>query len=360
MKKLNIVSIVGARPQFIKCAPLSTCLRNNNSITETLIHTGQHYDENMSQVFFDEMEIPMPDIELEIGSGPHGAQTGKMLEAIEKTLLNIKPDGVIVFGDTNSTLAGALAAVKLHYPLAHIEAGLRSFNRKMPEEINRILTDHCSSFLFCPTQSAVQQLSSEGINNHVHFVGDTMYEAVMGYTDKAARNTRILKDLQLESKEYILATVHRPQNTDCTESLKQILDALAQIDLKVIFPVHPRTRKIITESLPGDYFSNKHVKFIDPVGYLEMLLLQQNARVVITDSGGMQKEAYFLGVPCVTLRDETEWMETVNAGWNILAGNKTTAILEAVKNASPGTPQRDEFGDGNASQKIVDILINSL
>ncbi len=323
---MKIVSIVGARPQFVKAAVLSRELRKDH--TEILVHTGQHYDSNMSDVFFQEMEIPSPDYNLNIGSGNHGEQTGAMLKGIEEVLLKEKPDWCLVYGDTNSTLAGALAAVKLHIKVAHVEAGLRSFNRRMPEEINRVLTDHISDLLLCPTQTAVDNLKNEGITTGVHLVGDVMYEALMWAVEKAKTHSTILTDLNLTPKNYLLATVHRAENTDDPERLGNILSAFNQIQETLIWPVHPRTRKKLEEMhwQPGD-----HIKLIDPVGYLDMAQLEENARMIITDSGGIQKEAFWLQVPCITLRDETEWVETVKAGWNKIIGSQTKHILQAVQ-----------------------------
>jgi len=323
---LKVVSIVGARPQFVKAAVLSRELRKDN--IEILVHTGQHYDNNMSEVFFKEMEIPTPDYNLNIGSGSHGEQTAAMLTGIEAVLLKEQPDWCLVYGDTNSTLAGALAAVKLHIKVAHVEAGLRSFNRRMPEEINRVLTDHISDLLLCPTQTAVDNLRNEGITQGVHLVGDVMYEALMWAVEKARTHSTILTDLHLTPKKYLLATVHRAENTDDPERLGNILSAFNQIQEPLIWPVHPRTRKKLEEIQwqPGD-----HIQLIDPVGYLDMAQLEENARMITTDSGGIQKEAMWLGVPCVTLRDETEWLETVASGWNVLVGANPPKIISASR-----------------------------
>ena len=312
---MRFVSIVGARPQFIKAAVLSRELRKLH--TEILVHTGQHYDNNMSEIFFKELEIPTPDYNLNIGSGNHGEQTGAMLEGIEKILLKEKPDWCLVYGDTNSTLAGALAASKLHIKITHVEAGLRSFNRWMPEEINRVLTDHISDLLLCPTQTAVKNLEMEGITKGVHLSGDVMYDALIWAVDKAKKSSTILQDLDLTPKNYLLATVHRAENTDNPEKLKNILDAFNQINEVIIWPVHPRTRKKLQEI---NWQPRNHLKLIEPVGYLDMALLESNASVIVTDSGGIQKEAYWLQVPCVTLREETEWVETVESRWNKIVG----------------------------------------
>jgi len=304
---MKVVSVIGARPQFIKAAPVGQTLRAVDH-TEVLVHTGQHYDDDMSAVFFRELEIPEPDYNLGVGSGLHGWQTGQMLIRIEEVLLAEKPDWVLVYGDTNSTLAGALAAVKLRAPLAHVEAGLRSFNREMPEEHNRVLTDHCSDLVFCPTQTAVDNLAREGITQGVHLVGDMMYDAVLQFAEIARQRSTILQDLGLEPKGYLVATVHRPYNTDVPENLRNILTAFLEIGEPIVFPVHPRTRRKIAQ-LDGTFGlerATRNVRMIEPVGYLDMLVLEQNARLILTDSGGMQKEAYFFSVPCVTLRPETE------------------------------------------------------
>lgn len=348
---MKIVTIVGARPQFIKAAPVSKALRGAGH-HEYLVHTGQHYDHNMSQIFFDELQIPQPDCNLEIGSGAHGQQTGQMLMRLEEVMQAEHPDWVLVYGDTNSTLAGALAAVKLQIPVAHVEAGLRSFNRTMPEEHNRVLTDHCADLLFCPTQTAVDLLAKEGITQHVHLVGDTMYDAVLQFGELAQQST-MLEQLQLAPKAYLLATVHRPYNTDDPTTLRRILHAFGALAQPVLFPVHPRTRKKIAELGFDQDAANANVIFIEPVGYLDMLHLLQNARLLLTDSGGMQKEAYFFAVPCVTLRPETEWVETVTMGWNVLVGTDQEKIVTTVHHHQwPHGHPAPVFGDGKASQHI--------
>lgn len=352
---MKVLTVVGARPQFIKAAPVSQALRDGGH-REFLVHTGQHYDYGMSRVFFDELDIPEPDVNLAVGSGLHGQQTGQMLAQIETLLLEEKPDWVLVYGDTNSTLAGALAAVKLQIPLAHVEAGLRSFNREMPEEHNRVLTDHCSDVLLCPTQTAVDNLRQENIARGVHLVGDTMYDAVLRCVKMGRERSTILNRLQLETQSYALATVHRPSNTDAPENLRNILRAFQDLNQTVVFPVHPRTRKKI-EELDGLDLPNSHIQMIEPVGYLDMLMLQQGAQLILTDSGGLQKEAYFLEVPCVTLRRETEWIETVEAGWNVLAGSSSAEILEAAsKVAVAQRTSKLSFGNGQAAQKICEVL----
>jgi UDP-N-acetylglucosamine 2-epimerase len=357
---MKVFSIVGARPQFIKAAPVSKALRGAGH-TEILVHTGQHYDDDMSAVFFRDLELPEPNYNLGVGSGSHGWQTGQMLIRIEEVLLREKPDWVLVYGDTNSTLAGALAACKLHIPLAHVEAGLRSFNREMPEEHNRVLTDHCSDLLFCPTQTAVDNLAREGITKGVHLVGDTMYDAVLQFAEIARQRSTILQDLGLKPKGYLLATVHRPYNTDNPENLRKILAAFAEIEEPIIFPVHPRTRQKMAEF--GLYNSQSEIhnpKFIEPVGYLDMLMLEQNARLILTDSGGMQKEAYFFGVPCVTLRPETEWVETVEAGWNVVVGTDRNQITDIVYGFLTPLEHPPLFGHGRAAEHVVDLITRGI
>ena len=365
---MKIVTVVGARPQFIKAAPVTKAIRDHNEkeknprITEVLVHTGQHYDHGMSQIFFDELDISEPDLNLGVGSGPHGWQTGQMLVRIEEVLLEEKPDFVVVYGDTNSTLAGALAAVKLHIPVAHVEAGLRSFNREMPEEHNRVVADHCSDLLFCPTQTAMDNLARESITAGVHLVGDTMYDAVLQFSSIARKRSAILEDLGLESKNYFLTTIHRPYNTDIIKNLRNIFQAFAEIEEVIVFPAHPRTRKKIAalESKSSQELVPGNVKMVDPVGYLDMLVLEQNARLILTDSGGMQKEAYFFGVPCITLRPETEWIETVEAGWNVVVGANISAIVDGHQKAisSPPTNRPNLYGDGKAAQHILDYIID--
>ena len=346
-KFAKVVSIVGARPQFIKLAPLSKALREAG-FKEVIVHTGQHYDDNMSELFFKELEIPEPDYNLGIGSGSHGEQTGRMLIAIEDILLKENPDLVIIYGDTNSTLAGALASSKLHIPLAHIEAGLRSFNKNMPEEINRIVADHLSSLLFAPTETAVENLRREGIEKGVYLVGDIMFDALMHFSKISDAKSKILEALNLKPREYYLATIHRAENTDNWERLKNILEALSSLDKPVIFPVHPRTKKKVEEY--NLEFLIEKIQVIEPVGYLDMIQLEKNAKAILTDSGGVQKEAFWLRVPCITLRDETEWVETVRYGWNRLVGADKEKILDAVKSISPG--EEVDFINEYAARKI--------
>lgn len=358
--KLKIVTIVGARPQFIKAAVVSREVRARGA-KEVLVHTGQHYDANMSDVFFSELEIPPPDVHLEVGSGSHGAQTGRMLEAIECVLKTENPDWVLIYGDTNSTLAGALAAVKLHLPVAHVEAGLRSFNRSMPEEINRIVADAVADLLLVPTTQSLINLRLEGVADaKMHDVGDVMFDAALFYGCKAAKESVVLKSLGLEKGQYILATVHRAENTDDPARLCVIFDAFASIasDVPVVIPMHPRTRLALNRIGKN---IGPHIQVINPIGYLDMVMLEQNARLIATDSGGVQKEAFFYRVPCITLRDETEWVELVQLGWNTIAPprnvdevcRKIRASLSS-KSAEAASP----YGDGHAAVKIVDLLLN--
>jgi len=351
----TIATIVGARPQFIKAAPVSRALAPD--FREVFIHTGQHYDYGMSEVFFAEMKMRPPDFNLGIGGGSHGVQTGRMLIELEKIFDDIKPDCVLVYGDTNSTLAGALAAAKAQIPLAHVEAGLRSYNRAMPEEINRVLTDHVSTLLFCPTDAAVKNLAEEGIEKGVHRVGDVMYDALLHNLGMAREKSKIKKNLDLKKGEYALATVHRAANTDDRERMFSILSALGQLSSRVIFPVHPRTRKMMQE---WGISVNSNVTMIEPVGYFDMLALQENANCILTDSGGIQKEAYLLGVRCITLREETEWVETVSAGWNQLAGVDQQKIVNLFENWFPHGEREPLYGDGHSSKQICDILSSSL
>ncbi len=355
----KVVTILGARPQFIKAAAVSRVIRQSEGLHEVLVHTGQHYDTGMSAVFFRELEIPKSAYNLGIGSGNHGAQTGRMLEAIEEVLLKEQPDWVLVYGDTNSTLAGALAASKLHIPLAHVEAGLRSFNRSMPEEINRVLTDHVADMLFAPTKAAVQNLRREGIREeHTRLVGDVMYDAALYYSEKAERESCILERLGLKSGDYILATVHRAENTDDPARLKTIVEGLALVarEIPVVLPLHPRTKKALEQHSLVD--RARPLRSIDPVGYLDMVMLERNARLIVTDSGGVQKEAFFSRVPCVTLREETEWAELVELGWNRLCPPSTPEAVsrclweEMESRGDAAAP----YGDGEAAKRIVRVL----
>jgi UDP-GlcNAc3NAcA epimerase len=357
---IRIAAIVGARPQFIKSAAVSRVIRNDYAgrVAEVLVHTGQHYDACMSQVFFEELDLPPPHHHLGIAGGRHGAMTGRMLEAIENVLLAERPDIVLVYGDTNSTLAGALAAVKLHVPVAHVEAGLRSFNRRMPEEINRLLTDRVSSLLFCPTTTAVENLAAEGITAGVHHVGDVMYDVALFYRDRARQRSDVLERFGLRAGEYALATCHRAENTDDANRLREICLGLSDlaVHLPVLFPVHPRTRLMIDEYRVDHLLTG--VQRVDPVPFLDMVALLQSARFVLTDSGGLQKEAFFYGVPCVTVREETEWVETVELGGNRLSEASRERIRSAVEAAMAPreTMPASPYGNGSAADQIVALL----
>ncbi|MBK7104710.1 MAG: UDP-N-acetylglucosamine 2-epimerase (non-hydrolyzing) [Ignavibacteriae bacterium] len=345
---MKIIEIIGARPQFIKAAVVSKQLRKFPEIKDLILHTGQHYDENMSKVFFDELQIPKPDYNLNVGSGNHGKQTALMLEGIEKILIDENPDWVIVYGDTNSTIAGSLAASKLHIKVAHVEAGLRSFNRLMPEEINRITTDHISDILFAPTQNAMSLLEKEGLKERSFFSGDVMFDSVLFYQNLAEEKFFLNQITDLN--EFYLATIHRQENTDDTNRLQNIFTAFSNLDFPVLLPLHPRTQKY----LPQIKFS-ENVKIINPVSYLEMLILLKNCKKVLTDSGGLQKEAYFLQKQCITLREETEWIETLENNWNFIVGPDVTKIINSAK-LSPTSEQKKYFGDGNAGELIANYL----
>jgi len=350
---MKIVTVIGARPQFIKAATISRLLLHDPEVEEILIHTGQHYDPNMSDIFFEELNIPHPDFNLEVGSGSHAVQTGKMLEGIETILLSEKPDWTLVYGDTNSTLAGALAATKLNIPLAHVEAGLRSFNRKMPEEINRIVTDRISDLLFAPTLTAMINLEKEGLLEESCLSGDVMYDSTLFYREKILMNPDLYQIKNLP-RDYLLATVHRAENTDNINNLKNLFRAFSESGQVIVLPIHPRTRKIIANiiHLP------ENVRILDPVGYLQMLYLTMHAGKVLTDSGGLQKEAYFLGKQCITLRTETEWVETLHDNWNTITGADPDKILEAIRLTAPSSSQNLSFGNGRAAQAIVEKLKN--
>jgi len=347
---MKIVSVIGARPQFVKAATISRVIKPREDMQEVILHTGQHYDENMSKIFFEELNIPEPDYNLGVGSGTHARQTGMMLQGIEKVLLKEKPDWTLLYGDTNSTLAGALAATKLHVPVAHVEAGLRSFNQLMPEEINRIVTDRISDLLFAPTQTAIENLRKEGLAEITCFTGDVMYDSVLYYRNIIDEDPEKYR-MEGTPEEYLLATVHRAENTDHPDHIANILDAFGKLTLPVLLPVHPRTRKIISGfSLP----SNLILK--EPVSYLQMLALIKHARKVLTDSGGVQKEAYFLQTPCITLRTETEWLETLHDGWNMVTATDPSRIVDAVNSPVPTAPQSHAFGTGKAAEIIVGLF----
>jgi UDP-GlcNAc3NAcA epimerase len=348
---MNVLTVVGTRPQYVKAAAVSRELRRRNS--EVLVDTGQHYDFSMSDVFLRELEIPPPDHNLGVGSGSHAQQTARIMLALEPLVVSSAPDAMLVYGDTNSTLAGALVAAKLGVPLAHVEAGLRSFNWRMPEEINRVLTDSCADLLFCPTRSAEVNLQSEGIREGIHNVGDVMLDTLQRFLPRALETSDVLARLGTQASAYVLVTLHRPANVDDLQSLASILAALARLEERVIFPVHPRTQVSLTEM---GYSPASNLKLVDPVGYLDMLILEMNAHRIITDSGGVQKEAYILGVPCVTCRAETEWTETLDAGWNMLAERDPERILEAVLRPLPNEDRSPIFGDGNAAERIVELL----
>lgn len=350
-KQNKFFIVVGARPNFIKIAPLFDEFKKYKEIKPILVHTGQHYDFEMSQIFFQELKIPKPNYNLEVKAGLHSKQTGKTMIELEKVCLKERPNLVIVVGDVNASLAGALVAVKLHIPVAHIEAGLRSYDMSMPEEVNRHLTDHVSDILFCPTDTAVQNLKKEGITKGVYNVGDLMYDIFLKSRVKTQKS-KILQKLNLKPKDYILLTVHRASNTDNLENLKNILQAIIDSGEKVVFPVHPRTKK----QLQKLKIRNLKLKIISPVGYLDMLILEKNAKKILTDSGGVQKEAYFVQVPCITLRDRTEWVETVKSGWNVLVDANQTNILRAIQFFCPRKAQKKYFGQGLVTQKIVKIL----
>ena len=348
---MKIISIVGARPEFIQAMPVSHALRAQHK--EILVHTGQHYDFQMSQTFFDELDIPAPVYNLEVGSGSQASQTAQALVRLEEVFLKEEPDLVIVRGDTNSTLAGALAAAKLHIPVAHIEAGERSFERRMPEEINLLVTDAIAELHFCVSQAAIDHLAGEGISNGVHWVGDVMLDALLQVQPIARRNSEILSRLNLTPKKYSLVTIHRPANTDNSIRLQDIVDVLNEISEPVVFPIHPRTRNTLQSN--GVHF-DEHVQAIEPVGYLDMLVLEENARLIATDSGGVQREAYYLGIPCLTLRNETEWVETVEVGWNKLVGADKDMMLDRWFKFDPPAEKPAIYGDGKAAQRIAEVL----
>lgn len=361
---MKIVTIVGARPQFIKAAAVSRAIKKYNEklpysglLKEIIVHTGQHYDHNMSEVFFEELDIPRPNYNLHVGSGTHGQQTADMLKGIEEILQNEKPDWVLVYGDTNSTLAGALAASKMHIPIAHVEAGLRSYNRRMPEEINRVLTDHTSQLLLCPTNTAILNLQKEGIFNGVN-VGDVMYDCMKYYGSSCKLDSLSL--FGVHPKRFVLATVHRAENTNSPDSLKRIFNSFSEIakQIPVLLALHPRTKKLIEEY---NIYVSDFIKIINPLPYLQMIQLESNAKLILTDSGGVQKEAFFVGTPCITLREETEWVETVEAGANILCGTDMEKIIDAYQRIVDEdfniNLSSNPYGDGKAAEKIVELLV---
>lgn len=351
---MKVLTVLGARPQFVKAATVSRAFAERRSeVREVLVHTGQHYDANMSAVFFDELDIPQPDYNLGIGGGTHGQNTGRMMEGLEELMFRERPDYLLVYGDTNSTLAGALVAAKLHIPIAHVEAGLRSFNRRMPEEINRVLTDHIAGLLFAPTGTARSNLTQEGIDaSKIHVVGDVMYDAAIFYKERARPPTWFRAAGGIEGK-FALCTIHRAENTDDSAHLRGILEGLASSPVPVVLPLHPRTRnKMHEEGLAWP----DNVRVVDPVGYLEMVWLESRCSFVLTDSGGVQKEAFFHQKPCITLREETEWVELVASGWNRLAGSDPKLIAECIATAAVPRDTPDLYGRGDAADRIVELI----
>lgn len=359
---IKIATVVGARPQFIKAATISRAIRSAyaDRVIEHLIHTGQHYDENMSQVFFDELEIPAPKYNLGVSGGTHGSMTGRMLQEIERVLQSDSPDWVLIYGDTNSTLAAALAAAKLHIPIVHVEAGIRSFNMRMPEEINRIVADRVSTLLCCPTKQATMNLAAEGIRNGVHHVGDVMFDIALHVAEKSKR-IDVTKKFGVRPKQFILATCHRPENTDSRERLTEIARAFASIakSMPIVFPIHPRSKAKMADY--GLLEGLRNILMIEPVSYLEMAALQRNAQAIVTDSGGMQKEAFFYEVPCITLRPDTEWPETVEAGGNVLVDADASQIVEEVENSGRrprgAIRSADIFGAGDAAFRTLELIL---
>jgi UDP-N-acetylglucosamine 2-epimerase len=361
---MKIVTVLGARPQFIKAAILSRELRRNNQ--EIIIHTGQHYDNEMSDVFFKEMGIPEPDYNLEVGSSSHAQQTAEMMIKLEKSFISLNPDMILIYGDTNSTLAAALTAAKLEIPVAHVEAGPRMFDKSVPEEINRIVTDHLSTLLFAPTKMSMENLKNEGLAENAYLTGDVMLDLFIYFSSKADQNSKILKKLGLKKKNYILATVHRARNTNIEENLEAIMGAFLEISEleNIVFPVHPRTEKYLKKYKFFDVLTeNSNIKLIKPVGYLDMNLLTRNSKKLVTDSGGLQREAYFAQIPCITLDTSTGWPETVNSGWNTLFEDyrnkeflEKDEISRKIINFEPKGKYKDLFGDGRATQKINSII----
>ncbi len=377
---IKILTVIGARPQIIKAAAISRAIKHNFSenIKEYIVHTGQHYDENMSQVFFDELGIPLPDYNLGVGSASHGKQTALMTEGIERLLLQINPDYMLIYGDTNSTLAAGIAASKIHIPVVHVEAGLRSFNKRMPEEINRIVCDHVSTLLFTPTITGLKNLKREGFSEYnggvadidhpaIYHCGDVMYDNSLYFAEVAERKSKIIDDLKLKDKDFILATIHRAENTDDADKLTQIFSALDQATLKhniiVVLPLHPRTAGLLKKNLPVDLYgsvlSNKLFKIIEPVSFLDMTRLEKHSRMIITDSGGVQKESYFFKKPCVIARTETEWVEIVEAGAGLIADSDKERLLSAIEYflSEPSIDYKPVFGDGKAAEFICGKLL---
>ena len=375
---MKLVTIIGARPQIIKAAALSRAIRNHykDQIQEIIVHTGQHYDDNMSQVFFDELQIPRPDYNLHVGSASHGVQTARMTEGIEDILIKEQPDFIVLYGDTNSTLAGAVAAAKIHVPIVHIEAGLRSFNKAMPEEINRIVCDHCSTLLFTPTKAGLENLKREGFpmdnegpftidNPKVYHCGDIMYDNSLHFADIAETKTDIINRLNLSGKPFVLATIHRDSNTDHPERLSAIFKAVIRLseECRIVLPLHPRTSKLLKtnleEELQMQVFNNTNISLIPPVSFLEMIALERHARLVLTDSGGVQKESYFFKKPCIILRPETEWVEIVQTGNAILADADESRIMQAWQHFkdNPPTSFPEIFGDGHAAEFMLEKII---
>jgi UDP-N-acetylglucosamine 2-epimerase len=373
---IRFLSVVGARPQFVKAAMIHRAVDSYNhksgsaqTIEHRLVHTGQHYERSLSDVFFDELPLPKPHHYLDVGSGPHGAQTAAMLERTEQALVAEKPDIVVVYGDTNSTTAAALAAAKMHIPLAHVEAGLRSFNRTMPEEVNRVIADHLSDILFCPTVTAIRNLKREGIVKGVVLVGDVMLDSIQAFLPFAQKREPLLQKIGVRKNEYILVTIHRAENTDLHKKLTAIVRALAATKHPVVFPMHPRLRDRLDKTAELSTLKNliaqaAHLYVIEPAAYLDMLMLEANARLILTDSGGVQKEAYFLGVPCLTLRDETEWVETLRGGWNRLVKISLSNILSEIERTWSGgakrlrgRPELRHFGGGHAANLMVKKLV---
>ena len=361
---MKILTIVGARPQFVKAATVSRAIRNEHAqdVTEFLVHTGQHYDQNMSDIFFEELDIPKPDRNLSVHGGSHGQMTGRMMAGIDELLMEQKPDWVLVYGDTNSTLAGALCAAKLHIPVAHVEAGLRSFNMRMPEEVNRVLADRVSKKLYCPTGTAVENLAAEGVVDGVENVGDVMFDAALYYKGLADNQSQLLGELELENDGFVLSTCHRAENTDNPSRLQAILAALAEIgeEIPVVLPLHPRTHGLVKSNGFENLLDN--IRIVEPVGYLDMIALEKSAKAIVTDSGGVQKEAFFFGKNCVTMRDETEWVETVKLGANVLVGSDHDLIvkssLSAVQQPFP-TLSKSPYGEGHSASNIVSSMLSA-